>query len=186
MPVHLHRDAAERRHRVDDEQRPVVVAELAEALERLLRSRRRLGVDERHGLDLAVLLQRLLDALDREHLAPGHLELHELAAAAADDVRHAHPEDAADADEDGVARLDHVDERRLHARRPRAGDGDGEHVRGLEDRPQHRLDLVHDEQELGVEVPEERRRHRAQHARRHRARAGAEEEALRGLQLGNG
>ena len=87
--VHLHRHAAERGDGVDDEQRAVRVAELAEPLHRLVRAGRGLGVDERDHLHLALLLQRLLDPGRLDRLAPGDVELHEPPAGAADDVGHA-------------------------------------------------------------------------------------------------
>ena len=48
---------------------------------------------------------------------------------------------------------------------------------GAEDRAQQPLGLLHQRDEGGVEVADERRGQRAQHARVHVARPGAEEDA---------
>ena len=54
--------------------------------------------------------------------APGRLDAHDVGAAAARDLAHPLAEDAVDADDRRVARLEQVDEARLHARRTGAAD----------------------------------------------------------------
>ena len=54
-----------------------------------------------------------------ERQAPRLLDPHDVGAAPARDLAHALAEHAVDADDHGVARLDQVDEARLHARRSR-------------------------------------------------------------------
>ena len=68
------RCAPERRHAIHDQQGAVAVGDLAEAVHRLERPGRGLGVDEGHGLRLR-LRHRGLDLLGREHLAPLLLDL---------------------------------------------------------------------------------------------------------------
>ena len=102
----------------------------------------------------------------RSQVSPRDLDLDELRPAAADDVGHAVASYARRHDDDGVARLDDVHERRLHAGGTRAGDRDREQVLRAEGGSELPLHLVHDDLgELRVEVAEQRRRHGAQHAR---------------------
>ncbi len=69
-----------------------------------------------------------------------------------------------------------IDDARFHARHAGGADGKSEMVLGLECLPQHVLDLVHEHDELRIEVPHERRGHRGQHARMHVAGTGAKQQ----------
>ena len=77
-------------------------------------------------------------------------------AAAPRHLAHAVAEHAVGADDRGVARLEQVDEAGFHARRARAAHRQRERVLGAEHgaQPLHRL--VHDREELGIHVPEQR------------------------------
>src|SRR5690606_30002540 len=112
---------------------------------------RGLGAHDGGDLGRGVGGQQLL-GVDR--LAPGHLDGDDLGTAAGGHVAHAGAEHAVDADDDGVARADDVDERRLHPGRAGAGDGQRHGVAGAEDRPQAVAGLVEQGHELGVEVAE--------------------------------
>jgi len=78
------------------------------------------------------------------------------------------------------------DEGRLHAGGAGPGDGDGEGVRRLEGEAKLGLHLVHDPEELGIEVAEQRGGHGAVDARVNGAGTGAEEQADGGRQLSDG
>ena len=101
-------------------------------------------------------------------------------AAAFHHVLHAAAEDAVDADDHFVARLDEIDGDAFHARHAGAADGKGERVLRAENLAQHFAGLVHDGEILRIEVAERRRAERAQHALRHRAGAGAKKDAFGG------
>jgi len=89
-------------------------------------------------------------------------------------------EDAVDADQHLVARLDQIDDHRLHPRRARARDRHREPVLGPEDMPEESLRLVHERHELGVEVPQERHPERGQDSGVDVARPGPGERESKG------
>jgi hypothetical protein len=101
----------------------------------------------------------------RERRAPLGIDARDARAGAGGDVAHALAEHARDADHDGVAGLEQVDEARLHARRAGRGERQRERVLRAEQAAQALLHLVHQREELRVEVADERRRERLQHAR---------------------
>ena len=96
-------------------------------------------------------------------------------------VLHPGAEDAVDADDDFVARLDQVGGDALHARHAGAADGEGERVLRAEDLAQQLAGLVHDGDILRVEMADGRRRQRAQNALGHGAGAGAKQDAFGGM-----
>ena len=114
--------------------------------------------------------------LDRRDLGPGPLG----------DVDHPAAEDAVDADEHPVARLDQVDDDRLHPGRAGPRDRQRQPVLGLEDVAEQVLRLVHQGHELGVEVAEQRHPQRGQDARMDVARARAQEQPRRTGSAGPG
>ena len=56
-------------------------------------------------------------------------------------------------------------------------------ILGLIRLPQHVLDFVHEDEELRIEMPHQRRRHDAQDSRMHVARTGAQQDTGRGIEL---
>ena len=96
------------------------------------------------------------DLVGIEHLAIRPLDRRDDGAGAFGDVFHPAAEDAVDTHEHPVARLDQVDDDRLHARRAGSRDRQGEPILGLKDIPEQVLGLVHQSRELGIEVTDER------------------------------
>ena len=94
-----------------------------------------------------------------ERGAPWRVDPGDLGAGAAGDVRHAPAEDTIDADDDGVARFQEVDQAGLHPGAPGSGKGEGKGVLGSEEFAQRVLDAVEDREEIRVEVPQERLSH---------------------------
>jgi len=121
---------------------------------------------------------RVEEGLRIDRLAPGRLDPDHLGTAPPRDLAHALAEHTVDPDDHGVARFDEVDEARLHTRRARAGDGQGECVLGAEHRAEPVTRLVEDAEELGVEVADERSAERGEHLGVRVGRAGPEEEAI--------
>ena len=104
--------------------------------------------------------------------APGSFDGHDGRAAALDHLGHAHAEVAVAADDNGVAGLDDVVDRGLHAGGAGAGDGHREVVFRAEDRTQRALRVVQQLDEDGVEHADDGLRHRAVDARVHERRPG--------------
>ena len=92
-------------------------------------------------------------------------------------------EEATRADDDAVARLDQVDQARFHSGHAGGTDWKGERVLGQERGAQELLRLLHDLQEGWIEVAQEGRGHGREHTRMDVARARAEEQALRRVEL---
>ena len=174
--VDLDGDAAERGHGVDGDQGAGLVGDPGDLLDGLPGAGGGLGVDDPDDLG-ADLLDGRADLLGVEDLAVRPFDRGDLGPGALGDVDHPAAEDAVDADEHLVARLDQVDDHGFHPRRAGAGDRHREPVLGLEDVPQQVLRLVHQGDELGVEVPEQRHPQRREDAGVDLARAGAEEQA---------
>ena len=107
------------------------------------------------------LRMRGRERLGIDRLAPLGLDPHDLGAAPRRDVAHALAEHAVHADDDDVAGLDDVDERRLHAGRPGAADRQRQRVGrcGTPCRSRSHVSSSSVE-ELGVEVAEHRPRQR--------------------------
>ena len=119
--VDFDRHAAQRRHGVDQQQRPAVVHQLGDLLDRLPGAGRGFGHHDADHLGLR-LRQGRFQVVRRENLAPGAFDFRDLGAGALGDVDHPPAEHAVDADHHRVARLDQVDDRRLHAGRAGAAD----------------------------------------------------------------
>ena len=99
-----------------------------------------------HAMDRRLHLIRVeyfaIRPFDHGHLGTGPLR----------HVLHPRTEDAIDADQHLVARLDQVDDHGLHAGRARPRDGQRHPIRGLKGIPQQFLGLIHQGHELGVQV----------------------------------
>ena len=113
-----------------------------------------------------------------EHLAIRPLDRRDDGAGAFGDVFHPAAENAVDADQHPVARLDQVDDDRLHPGRACSRDRQRQPILGLKHIAEQVLGLVHQGRELGVEVADERRGERFQHARMNVAGAGTHEHAF--------
>src|SRR6266567_2439192 len=92
---------------------------------------------------------------------------------------------AVDADEHFIARLDQIDEAKLHPRAAGAADGKSHFILGEEYLAEHRLDLFHHPDEHRVQMAHERQRHRLEHGRRDIARPRPHEQSLRRLKGGS-
>ena len=176
--IDFHRLAAERRDAIHRDQHVVFVADPRQIRHRLRRSRRGLGVHNPQHLG-SMLLHGGFNLLGREDLAKRSLQLDHLGPTATGDIGHATAEHAVDADDHLVARLDQVGDNRLHPRAAGPADGQCHLVLRAKDLPQHRLCFIHDLQEVRIEMPDRRCRHREQHAGMNIAGAGAHQNPSR-------
>jgi hypothetical protein len=110
--------------------------------------------------------------------APLFLDAHDLGAAAARDLAHAVAEHAVGTDDRGVARLEQVDEARLHAGRAGAADRQRELVLGTEHGAQARHRVVEDGEEFGIHVADQRPGERGNGLGVRVRRPGAEQESV--------
>ena len=79
------------------------------------------------------------------------------------DIHHAVGKEARAADDDGVARLEQIDQRGLHAAAAGGRQCQGGPIRGLEDLAQQPSGLLHDGQEVRILVSRQRRDQRLEH-----------------------
>ena len=163
--VNLDRHARERRHRVDRDHRAVPMRQLGDFLDRLMYPRRRLGMNDRDQLRIFRRLQRRRDLRRLDDRSPFRLDLVNLRAEPRRNFRHPRAERAVDADHDLVAVFDQIRHHGFHPRRTGAGDGKRDLVAGAEHDAQQPLDIFHHLQEIRIEMPDDRRRHRFHHAR---------------------
>mmetsp|Transcript_19465 Transcript_19465/g.49518 ORF Transcript_19465/g.49518 Transcript_19465/m.49518 type:complete len:350 (+) Transcript_19465:536-1585(+) len=117
--VREQRHAAQRAHRVHQQQRAVLAAQLAQARQALVRARRRLALAQEQQLGL-VRGDGRLERVVRERLAQRRPDLHHVAAEAARHLGDAVAPDARGAHHHLVARLHQVGDAHLHAGVPRA------------------------------------------------------------------
>ena len=87
-------------------------------------------------------------------LTEGAFDLRHLGTAASCHISHPTAKDPIHADQHPVARLDEIDDARLHPSTAGAADRHRQLVAGLENLPQHRLDFVHHFQKVRVEMPD--------------------------------
>ena len=132
------------------------MGDLGDLFDGLPGARRCLGVDDPDDLG-TVALDRRLHLIGIEHLAVRPLDRRDDGAGAFGDVLHPAAEDAVDAHQHPVARLDQVDDDRLHPGRPGSRDRQRQPILGLKHVAEQVLGLVHQGGELGVEVADERR-----------------------------
>ena len=118
-----------------------------------------------------------------DRLTPGSVHSNQLSADALHDIRHPVAEHAVDTHDDLVARLDEIDEARLHAGAAGAGDGDGQLVAGLEEVSQQPLRLVHRGEKIGIEVADTGGRDSLQHAGRNVAGARPHQHPARRIDI---
>ena len=118
------------------------------------------------------------DPLDVDRLAPLVLDRDDLGAAAGGDVAHPLAEEAVDRDDHDVAGVDGVDEGRLHAGGAGGAERQGARVGRAPGRAEQVAGLVHDPEELRVEVAEQRLGQGAGRLRVGVGRSGSEEVAL--------
>src|SRR6266581_6660129 len=96
--------------------------------------------------------QHISDLPDIEHFAPGALDGRNGGAGALGHIRHALAKHPIDADHHFIAGLDEVDDTGLHAGAAGAAHRKGKSVLGAEQTPEHVLRLVHNLQELRIEM----------------------------------
>ena len=176
--IHVQLVSAQTSDGIDQQQRPARVNEIRETRERLVRARARLCVNDADEFHLRMRVERRLDLLQRNHVAPRRLDRVDGRAAALHHILHARAEYAVDAHDHLVARLDEIDRAAFHAGHARAADGKREPVFRAHHLAEHRARVIHDREILRIEMPQRGRRHRAKHALRHRARTGPEEDAF--------
>ncbi len=177
-----HRYAAQRGDTVHHQQAAVAVDDLRHPLHRLPGAGRGLGVDQRHQLG-RLCFQGRLDLGELEHVAPRPFQPSHPGAIAGGHVAQPLAEIAVHPDQHRVVRLDEIAQRGFHARAAGPRHRDGEPVLGLQDETQQLLHLVHHGDKLGVQVAQQRVRHRAQHARMHGARSRAQQDARGGIEV---
>ena len=129
-------------------------------------------------------LQGLRDLPRLDNASPRRFDFMDLRAATRGNVRHAAAKHAVDADDHLIARLDQVDEAKLHARAAGAADGKSHLILGEKNLAEHRLDLFHHPDEHRVQMAHERQRHRLEHGGRDIARHRTHEQSLRRLKGG--
>ena len=153
--VDRHRDASERRHAVDEQQR--VSLQVAQRCDVAAHSRGSLGV---HHSDHLRVRMRGGKCLGIDRASPLSLDSHDLGPAARGDIGHPLAEDTVHADDNDVAGVHDIDERCLHARGSSAADRKRQRVGRTEHRSQPVARLVEDGEELRIEVAEHRVRQR--------------------------
>ena len=180
--VDQHGRAGQRGDRVHDGECVVAVGDLDQRLGVGLHARGGFGVHKRDDARVGVGLERILELLRVDLLAPGILDDDGNAAGALHVLDHATAEHAVAAHDDLVARGDHVHEAVLHPDRARAGHRKGERVLGLERIAQQALELLHHVDEDRVEIADRRQAHRCHDARVDLGWSRAQERALRGME----
>lgn len=110
-------------------------------------------------LRMAGLAQGLGNLARLDNPPPGGLGPDDPGAAPGRDIGHASAEHAVDSDNDFVARLDQVDETKLHAGAASAADRKRQFVASQEDLAEHFFDLVHYPDEQGIKMAYQRLRH---------------------------
>ncbi len=162
---------------VGQEHGAVIVGQLADVFER--RAGPGGGLRVHDGDDLGSLaLERGFHLLRGNGTAPFHIHPHHVASQAFRDVAHAGAKQTIHPDDHLVARLDQVDEGGLHP--PAAGGGhrQGHRIVRAEEGPEQLLGLVHDLEEVGIQIADRGSGHGPENPRRHVARPGAHEEPL--------
>ena len=154
---------AERRRRVDEQERAVAPAKRADLVERLGHRRRGVAMHRRDQLG-PFAFERVLDPVGREDRAPFGLDDADLRPGALGDLAEKLSESARDGDQHPVARLNHGDQDRLDRRARRAVDQQRPAVLRPPDLPRQSHDLVHVAGEDRIELAQHRHRHRAQDA----------------------
>ncbi len=119
-------------------------------------------------------LARAADIVRIHSGAVGRFEAVDFRGSSFGDHRHAFGKESVDADDGFVAGFEGIEYSRLDAAGAGGGNGIGHAVVGLEDEPQHGLDVVHHVLEPGVQVAHHGSGHHARHARVHAGGAGSQ------------
>ena len=184
--VNPHGAAAERRDRVEQEQRARLVREPGNLLHRRQRAGGRFGVNDGDKFRPGNLFQGGGDLFRLDDVAPRGFDPDDPGATAFRHVAHPRAEHAVDADDDFIPGFNQIDETKFHAGAAGPADGKGQFILSEENLPQHGLDLLHQVHERRVEVADDRSRHRLQNGRRDIARSRAHQASRRRLEcLGN-
>ena len=178
--------AAEGGYGVDQEQGAVPVGEVGQLVQGLEDTGGGLSVHDGEHLDLGVALQLRLDRIEVDGGSPLLLDLGDRRAVAAGDVGQAFAEEAVRGRDDDVAGLEQVGHSGLHAGVAGAGEGEGEAVLCAEDLAEHASRVVHDLDEVGVEMAEDGGGHGPEDAGVDVGRPCAQQQARRRVQLGYG
>ena len=110
-----------------------------------------------------------------EGAAPGLLEADDVGAVALGHLGHAVAEEAVGEDPDLHAGIDEVADGGFHAAATGGRDDERPLVLGAEDMTQHALVVLADLEEVGIEVADDRLRHRLVYPGMHLRRAGAKQ-----------
>ena len=174
----VHFLAAERRHGVDDGQRARLAGNRRQLPDRIAHARRGLRVHHAHDVR-AVAAELVAQPLWIDRTAPFHVDATNARAVALEDLRQPIAEVAAHDDDAAHPLGDAVGDRRFHRRR--AGARRRQRQRFLvcaEDALERGADVIQERYEIGIEVAEHRRRHRADDARGNQAGSGSEKNAF--------
>ncbi len=93
----------------------MIATDLGDRVQRLPDAGRRLCLHDRHGFDRPGPPEGLLHSIRLDALTPGGLYPNGLCPAPLHDRHQSRAEYAIDSDDDGIAGLDHVDDRGFHA-----------------------------------------------------------------------
>src|SRR5262245_49801387 len=118
-----------------------------------------------HQSRLATTLERGLHLVRGKHISPLGFHDDRLRPTALDDIDHTAAEDTVNPDYYLITRFNQVYQTGFHASTASAGNRQSEGILGLEDKPQQIFGLVHQPDELRVEVPYKGRGQRLEHAR---------------------
>ena len=141
-------------------------------------------MDYRNQLGFRGRLQCRRDLRGLDDLSPLSLDLVNLRAEPRRNFRHPRAERAVDADHDLVAILDQIRHHGFHPGGTGAGDGERDFVFGAKNDSQQALDILHHLQKIGVEMTDDRRRHRLHHARIDVGRSRTEQNPRRRPEFG--
>jgi hypothetical protein len=174
--VEPQRLAAQGGRTVDEQQRVVLAAGVAEAIERLRNARGGLAVHDGDGV--AAGAHRGHDPLGRQRAPELAVDAYDVRARAREGSGEALADQAGDAAHDAVARIDEVRDGGLHAGAAGAGDRQCRARGGCERVAQKHLRLVHHGREGWVHRPRGGTRQACAHAVGQRTRAGPEQQRL--------
>src|SRR5215510_16087421 len=115
-------------------------------------------MDYCHELGPATSLERLLYLVRGKDSAPLSLHDDRFCSTALDDVHHAATEDTVDPDDYLIIRFNKVDQTGLHTGTAGTRNRQSQGVPGLENKAEQILGLIHQTDELRVEMPHQRGR----------------------------
>ena len=162
--IDTHVNTSQRGNRIHQQQRARGVGDFAYLFQRLADACGCLGVDDCNQLWIA-FFEGFFHGRWIYGLTPWRIDADKLSAASLDDIAHAIAEHSVDAHKRLIARLEQVHEARFHPSAACSRDGESQLVFRAEQLTQHILYLVHHDDELRVEVPDDRRHHSLQYPR---------------------